>query len=232
MRSRLVLFDIDGTLVDVRGAGLGALRRAAADLHGDGCPELDLRGATDRGLARDILGAYGVEPSEEALCCFFDAYLAHLEASLGRDDFDGEVLPGVRELLDSLRAAGATLGLLTGNIAAGAAAKMARFGLSAYFRFGAYGDDHHDRNELGPIAMRRALEAHGRMFTAAETVVVGDTPRDVDCGKALGALTLCVATGAFGADELRAAGADVVVESFADRGAVLTAFGGRSHNAR
>lgn len=214
MQGRLVLFDIDGTLLDTRGAGLHAIRKAIRQIHGGEGPELNLGGATDSSLARQILGHFGVEPDEEAVRFFYATYLEYLGEHLQGDDYEGVVFPGVRELLDELRNAGATLGLLTGNIADGAALKIDHFGLSGYFTFGAYGDDHHDRNELGPIALRRAHHAHGTLFTGGRTVIVGDTPRDIDCGRAIGALTLCVATGSFGADELRAHGADLVVEQF------------------
>lgn len=215
MQGRLVLFDIDGTLLDTRGAGLHALQRAIRQLHGGDGPELNLGGATDSSLAHQILDHFGVAPSEEAVREFYQAYLIHLAEHLRSGQFDGVVFPGVRELLDELQEAGATLGLLTGNVSAGAAIKIEHFGLSGYFSFGAYGDDHHDRNQLGPIALERARQKHGVAFTGRQTVIIGDTPRDIDCGRSIGAVTLCVATGGFTADELRAHGADLVVDQFA-----------------
>lgn len=221
MHGRLVLFDIDGTLLDTKGAGMDALRLTVRELFDRESPELDLGGATDSGLARDILESFGEALNEENLGAFYGTYLGYLEAHLGAARYAGEVLPGVEPLLERLVDAGATLGLLTGNIAHGAALKVRHFGLSGYFDFGAYGDDHHDRNKLGPIALQRAREARGMPFEASETVVVGDTPKDVACGKALGAVTLCVATGGFSADDLRACGGDLVVENFADAGVVV-----------
>lgn len=221
MHGTLVLFDIDGTLIDTRGAGMEALRRAAHDLHGVRIPRLDLNGATDSGLARDILESFGLEVSESSVSAFYDAYLIRLEENLAGAEFPGVVLPGVWEFLDALCEAGATLGLLTGNIAAGAALKMRHFGLAGYFRFGAYGDDHHDRNELGPVALARAEEVLGRTFTGGDAVVVGDTPKDIACGKALGAKTLAVATGSFPEDELRMHGASLVVTCLADSATIV-----------
>ena len=221
MHGTLVLFDVDGTLLDTRGAGMAALRRAARELHGQESPELDLAGATDSGIVRGILEAFGVEASEENVAAYYACYLLYLEENLAGSDYDGEVLPGVVELLAGLEEAGATLGLLTGNIARGAALKVGHFGLGSYFEFGAYGDDHHDRNELGPIALRRAQAAAGRAFAASATVIVGDTPKDIACGKALGATTLCVATGSFTVDQLREAGGDVVVDDLAATGEIV-----------
>jgi phosphoglycolate phosphatase-like HAD superfamily hydrolase len=108
---------------------------------------------------------------------------------------------------------GATIGLLTGNMAGGAAAKMRHFGLTSHFPFGAYGCDHADRNRLGPIALERAARHAGRNFTAAETWVIGDTPKDIACAHAIGARCLAVATGQFSATQLADHGADQVVET-------------------
>lgn len=120
-------------------------------------------------------------------------------------------------MLDGLAAAdGVTVGLLTGNIARGADLKMRRYGLARHFSFGAYGCDHRDRNRLGPVAMERAARHAGRGFSAAETLVIGDTPKDIACAKAMGASCLAVATGRFSVEELNAAGADETVAGLVD----------------
>jgi phosphoglycolate phosphatase-like HAD superfamily hydrolase len=127
------------------------------------------------------------------------------------------VYEGVLELLTELgEHPEATVGLLTGNAASGAAAKMRHFGLAEHFQFGAYGCDHADRNRLGPIALERASAHAGRSFSPNETWVIGDTPKDIACAHAIGARCLAVATGSFSAAQLAARGADQVVESLGD----------------
>lgn len=214
---KLWLFDIDGTLVDTGGAGMRALQDAAVECFGGSGPELDLAGSTDLGVLAGILAHFDRThgPSEEA--AFFACYLRHLEINLGRGGYPGRVLPGAAELLEHLaRLPGITVGLLTGNIAGGAAAKMRHFGLDRHFAFGAYGCDHADRNLLGPLARTRAADHAGRDFSPEETLVIGDTPKDVACAHAMGSRCLAVATGRFSAAELRACGADVVVERLDD----------------
>ncbi|MCW1886183.1 haloacid dehalogenase-like hydrolase [Luteolibacter flavescens] len=217
MAIRLWLFDIDGTLVDTGGAGMRALQQAAEECFGGSGPALDLAGSTDLGVLAGILAHFDRAHGPEEEACFFASYLRHLEGNLERGGYDGRVLPGAAELLERLAGIReVTVGLLTGNIAGGAAAKMRHYGLDAHFAFGAYGCDHADRNLLGPVALQRAAAHAGRDFTAEETLVIGDTPKDIACARAIGARCLAVATGHFTAAQLREYGADVVVESLAD----------------
>ncbi len=210
----LWLFDIDGTLVDTCGAGMQALREASHEYFGDKGPELNLAGSTDLGIANEIFTHFREDVRPERIECFFSVYLSRLEWNLGRYPYTGRVLPGVIDLLEHLKALpGIATGLLTGNIALGAAAKMRHFGLERYFAFGAYGCDHADRNELGPVAMRRASEYVGRVFTPGETMVIGDTPKDICCARAIGARSLAVATGVFGKAELEASAAEFTVDT-------------------
>lgn len=211
--SRLLLFDIDCTLLDTGGAGMAALKEAASELFGAEGPELDLAGSTDSGIVRGMLDHFGSDLSLED---FYQVYLSKLAPNLA--SFSGRVLPGVMELLANMDQSEAVLGLLTGNIAHGAKAKIDHYGLDGYFSInvGAYGDDHHDRNKLGPVALERATAAHGVAFQAANAVVIGDTPKDIACGKAMGAATLAVATGGFSVQQLAHEGADLVVEDLSE----------------
>jgi len=210
----LYLFDIDGTLVDTGGAGLAALRQATIEVFGQEGPPLDLAGSTDLALVAEIHSHFGLVPTTERIDAYFEIYHQLLDWNLTNGGFPGRVHDGVPELLSLLGdRSSAAIGLLTGNTAEGAAAKMRHFGLAGHFPFGAFGCDHADRNHLGPIALARASAHAGREFAPGETWVIGDTPKDVRCAHAMGARCLAVATGGFPATALESCGADRVVES-------------------
>lgn len=210
----LYLFDIDGTLVDTGGAGMAALAEATLEVFGEPGPPLDLAGATDLGIVIGIHRHFAVEPTRERIESYLGIYQQRLDWNLAHGAFPGRVIGGVPELLEELAGRPhATLGLLTGNTAGGAASKVRHFGLARYFAFGAYGCDHDDRNRLGLIALQRAADHAGRSFAATETWIIGDTPKDIACAQAIGARCLAVATGRFNTEELAAHGADKVVES-------------------
>lgn len=211
---RLILFDIDGTLVrggPARGAFHVALEHAfgtagAIDTH-------DFSGKTDPQIARELLLGAGLSPArvDAGLEVLWERYLAELEARLAHTPM--QRLAGVPELIDALEASGrAALGLVTGNIVHGARLKLGSVGLADRFRVGGFGSDHEVRNHLPGIAIARAREAWGRDFPRDSVWIVGDTPLDVACGRHEGVRTLAVATGRHRADELAACGADVVVE--------------------
>jgi phosphoglycolate phosphatase len=208
----LYLFDIDGTLIDTGGAGMQALHEATQEIFGAAGPELDLAGSTDRGIAEFIHAHFGIPPERRQIEEFFAIYHLKLNWHLAHGPASGRVLTGVPEVLAALaRRPAATLGLLTGNTAAGAAAKLRHFKLDGYFAFGAFGGEHVDRNQLGPLALQRAAAHAGHPFTAAQTLVIGDTPKDIACAHAIGARCLAVATGRFCAADLARSGADHVV---------------------
>ena len=214
----LCLFDIDGTLVDTRGAGMTSLVAACRDLFGDDGPAFDLAGATDLGLWEKLCAHHRRDVSDKALAArFFDAYHQHLDRNLNAEDYGGQLIEGATVLIDALHERGDTaMGLLTGNTARGASIKVRRHGIDHHFPYGAYGCDHADRNRLGPIALERAARHHGREFDAAITWIIGDTPRDIACARAINARCIAVATGSFTADELARHQPDLVCESLAE----------------
>lgn len=173
----LYLFDIDGTLVDTGGAGIRALEETGHRIFGGSGPPLDLAGSTDLGIVASMHEHFRVTPAPATVAAFFEVYHERLEWNLANGGFPGRVLPGVVTVLNALALkTGAALGLLTGNTATGAAAKMRHFNLAHFFPVGAYGCDHADRNRLGPIALERARAHFAREFSSGETLIIGDTP--------------------------------------------------------
>ncbi|MDB4781493.1 HAD hydrolase-like protein [Akkermansiaceae bacterium] len=211
-RSKLLLFDVDCTLVDTGGAGLTAIKQACTEVFGGEGPPLDLAGSTDSGIVRGIFAHFGRDYDAALEEIFYQTYLPIMEANLRDESYGGRVLPGVPELLGDCEEEGYTLGLLTGNIERGGLIKVAHYGLAEHFQFGAYGDDHWDRNKLGPFAIERANQHTGKDFTAADVIVIGDTNKDINCAHAIGAPCLAVATGSQSLARLNEAGADLSVE--------------------
>jgi phosphoglycolate phosphatase-like HAD superfamily hydrolase len=142
---------------------------------------------------------------------------------------EGRVLPGIVELLDALHArTDCVLGLLTGNIEKGAELKLSHYGVWDYFEFGAFADDHVDRNQLGPVAHARAAERHGVVFEGRDVFVLGDTPKDIACARAAGFVAVAIATGGSSKEELAVHGPDFLFESLADTQGVLSALLGEA----
>ena len=226
---KLVLFDIDGTLVLTGGAGLRAMTRACTEVvgHADALDGIPVAGRTDWIILHDTLTRLGRELDRDLFDRLRDRYVDYLRHEILQPGkgFNG-ALPGVPDLLASLHGRDDVyLGLLTGNFAAGARIKLERFDLWRYFRCGAYGDDAPDRNALVPVAVERAAACGIPSLPPADVVVVGDTPHDVACARAAGATAIGVATGGCTADELRACGADVVFDTLRDTRRVIDAIG-------
>jgi len=225
---KLLLWDIDGTLIASGGAGMRALGAALREVFAiDGSiNDIDFAGRTDRWIMRQIFAKFALAATEENFARLTDGYIAALPAALrGRGV---RALPGVPGLLAAARARGdAALGLLTGNLRCGAEVKLSSRNLWAYFPFGAFADDSEDRNQLGPHALRRARAHHGVDFAPADTWVIGDTPHDIVCARAFGARAAAVATGRHTTDELRAAAPDAVFSDFSDAAAFWRAVDGR-----
>ena len=216
-RKRLLLFDIDGTLIHSGGAGVEALKRALKERFGieDDLHDIEFAGMTDSGIVVSILNKHTISPSTENIAAFLDSYVHFLPHELPRRK--GTLLPGVLELLEKLKTRKhVVLGLLTGNVSRGAKLKLSHYGVWHYFEFGAFADDHHDRNELGAFARARAKEKHGREFSSDEIDVIGDTPRDIACGRALGARTIAVATGSWSREKLAEHGPDILIDDLSD----------------
>jgi phosphoglycolate phosphatase len=217
---RLVLFDIDGTLVIAKGAGRRALGRALERVYGTAgaIESYDFRGKTDPRIVRDLMGGAGIAPEviRGGLDDCFEAYARGLVEEIG----DGQcvnVLPGVAELVRRLDTSESVLlGLLTGNIEEGARIKLAPTGLWPYFRTGAFGSDDADRRRLPSLAARRAQALTGNHFRPEDVLVIGDTPLDIECARAFGAVAVAVATGFHPYAELQAEKPDLLFESFAD----------------
>jgi phosphoglycolate phosphatase-like HAD superfamily hydrolase len=224
---RLLLFDIDGTLIHKGKMGSTALRRAFHRLHRleDALANVRLDGMTDRSICREVYGRHRLDWSETAWRLVIDAYIEFLEQE-ARERPSGQLCPGVAPLLEDLaRRDDCVLGLLTGNVRRGAEIKLRAFGIWNYFRLGAYGCDRERRGELVEVALGRAREAHGLDFSPAQAVIVGDTPADVEAARHGGCACVAVATGRYSVDELRACGPDAVLPDLGDLPVVLQALG-------
>jgi phosphoglycolate phosphatase len=201
---RLVLFDIDGTLVHTGGAGIKAFARAFATEFGisDGIERLKFSGRTDVSLVRELFTVERIEASPANFERFFASYLRWLREII--PDCKGGACPGVVEFYQSLRAQPEPplTGLLTGNIKQGARIKLERFDLWEWFPFGAFADDHEERDQIAATALRRGSQQCGRELRGEEVLVIGDTPLDIRCGRAIGAKVLAVATGGASLQEL------------------------------
>ena len=222
---KLVLFDIDGTLVLTGGAGLRAMNRAieATFGHADGLDGIPLAGRTDWSILVDAVGKVGRQIDDGLLRTLRDRYLANLAIEI---DHPGKgtkaVMPGIRELLEALAARDDVfVGLLTGNFEEGARIKLGHFDLWRYFACGAFGGDAADRNALVPFAVERARQCGLPHIATSDVLVVGDTPHDVACAYAAGAVPVAVATGGYSVDQLRESGAEIVFQDLSDTAAFL-----------
>ncbi|MEP6590626.1 MAG: HAD family hydrolase [Gemmatimonadota bacterium] len=226
---RLILFDIDGTLLQSASAGRRAIEAAFAEEYEDTgfFDAVRFDGKTDPQIVRELYVAAGHpdRATVDRTDTLLGRYLAHLERELGERGHLVRTLPGIMELLAALEARDDVLvGLLTGNVVAGARLKLGAAGIGfERFALGAYGSDSGHRPDLPAIAAARAEPFLGRIPTGHEVVILGDTPADVTCGAAIGARAVAVATGSYQVAELDAAGAYRSFDTFADTAAVLEA---------
>ncbi len=225
MNPKLLLFDIDGTLVLTGRAGLRAMVRAFRELfgHEDPFAGVAMAGRTDTFLLSEALAGLGLADDEATHERFRQIYLRVLSEEIEEPGTGHKgIMPGVRSLLDALAAQnGFHLALLTGNYREAARIKLSYFGLWDFFAWGVFGDESPDRNMLAKRARDRAAEQIP--ISATDIIVVGDTPFDVECAQAIGARAVGVGTGGHSTSELRSVGADVVFEDLSDTKAVLDA---------
>lgn len=232
---RLLLFDVDGTLVTARGAGRAAFGRALDATYGTTGPidDYDFRGRTDPRIVFDLMTAAGLDEATigARLEACYAAYVNGLRALLA-DGSRVTLMPGVAMLVRTLAARpDVVLGLLTGNLEAGARVKLEPTGLLDCFVVGAFGSDDADRRRLPGIARARARARTGHEIPFERTAIIGDTPLDIDCARACGARAVAVATGFHPAAELAACGPDLLLADFSDVSATLAALVGDSSGA-
>lgn len=219
----LLLFDIDGTLT-WGGPAKEAFQLGLETVFGTSGPieDHDFSGKTDPQIARELMSRAGIPPEdfEAGIAALWDAYLTELERRIA--DAPVRVLPGAADLVRTLHVRGEVcLGLVTGNLQRGALLKLGSVGLADFFPVGGFGSDHEHRDALPPVALRRAGLHWGREFAGRDAVIIGDTPRDIACGRAVGATTVAVATGRFDAETLRSFEPDVLLSDLSDTEGVL-----------
>lgn len=225
---KLVLFDIDGTILLTDGAGKRAIHRALIEVFGSTGPhDHAFGGKTDPQIVRELMRmeGHGDPHIDQHMPTLLDRYVAYLHEELEAGSAGVETMPGVVELLDALEPRDdVLLGLLTGNLAAGARAKLDAAGIAMErFRVGAYGSDHEARGELPAVAQRRARDELGIEVAGRDVVVIGDTPADIHCGRGIGARAIAVATGTYSVEDLLAHDPAAVFEDLSDTVAVLNA---------
>jgi phosphoglycolate phosphatase-like HAD superfamily hydrolase len=216
----LLLFDIDGTLLLSGGAGVRAMTRAFAEVFGvqDAFANSDVAGRTDTFLVSRALLRAGLADTPEQHAQFRHAYVPILREEIAKPAHGRcGLMPGIEGLLAALHAReGHHLALLTGNFEHAAYVKLGHFGIDRYFAWGAFGEESADRDELARAVLRRAEERAVPPLARQQAVVIGDTPHDVACARAIGARAIAVATGNYTEEALRAAGADVTLADLSD----------------
>ena len=221
----VALFDIDSTLLRTRGAGRAAFEQTfRAEFDIEEISGISYAGRSDRAIVREVFARHGLEDLPNVWEMFQRAYLARLERTL--TERRGALLPGVLALLTAIRdRSDIVAGILTGNVAAGARLKLRHYGIDSFFEFGAFGDDHADRDRIAVDALGAAdafLRAkYGLAARPERTTVIGDTIEDVRCARSIAARVIAVATGESSESDLAAAAPDRVLPDLTDREAIL-----------
>lgn len=228
MPAKLVLFDIDGTLLLTSGAGRRAMIAAIREEvdSADGLSRIRFDGKTDPQIVTELLAAAGepVPATPARLHAICRRYVELLSEELERPGARTNIMPGIRPLLDRLQAEeDVVLGLLTGNVSGGASLKLHSAGIDPLlFRVGAFGSDSAHRPDLPPIAIQRATRYFGRELSGSEVVIIGDTPADIACGECINARTVAVATGGYSVSELHACRPHAVFEDLSNTEGVMS----------
>ena len=212
---RLILFDIDGTLIDSGGAGVRSLDLAFRKVFSipNAFQGISMAGKTDTQIIKEGLIKHGLSMND--FDAIIEAYLLHLRQEIRNDG--KHTKPGIYEILEQLNPMeDIGLGLLTGNLEQGARIKLEPFDLNKYFPSGAFGSDDEDRNKLLPFAVNRFEKIFNKRIDIEKSIVIGDTPRDVECAHIYGAVCIGVATGPYSIDELTEAKADYVLNDLSD----------------
>jgi phosphoglycolate phosphatase-like HAD superfamily hydrolase len=216
---KLLLFDIDGTLLHSGGAGRRAMDRAFEEVYRipDGFHGIEMAGKTDTVILQEALRKHGISERQEEVEAFKQRYFELLRDEIRAHSLRQRVMPGIRRLLDRLsKHPEVTLGLLTGNWRESGLIKLRHFGLADYFKLGAFAEDAPSRDELVPVAVERFRQLTGKTPKAEDVWVIGDTPRDVACARPHSARAIAVATGNFSLEELAAAKPDALFPDFSD----------------
>lgn len=216
---QVCLFDIDGTLLHSGGAGGAAMLAAIREEFGASGPLFDIpsAGRTDRAIAIDVFSAYELQFCETTFRQFLESYLRLLPIHLRECAPRGKVFPGMPETLEHLsKRDDIVLGLLTGNFREAAFLKLQHYGLHQYFDFGGFGDLHAHRNDVARAALKLVHERLGVDFDPGDVWVIGDTPADIECARAISANIVAVATGMYSAEELSAFAPAHLFDDFAE----------------
>ncbi|MBX3436387.1 MAG: HAD hydrolase-like protein [Planctomycetaceae bacterium] len=222
---QVLLFDIDGTLLNTGGAGQQAMELALQTVCGVTRPThgVSAAGRTDRAIITDLFAYHGIASSPEVWTAFQAAYFDHLAQVL--PTLPGRMLPGVVDLLESLHSRDdLLLGLLTGNFQRGASLKLGHYKINHYFHCGGFGDEHHDRDDVARAALNDVIRHQRSAVDAEQLWVIGDTPFDVRCGRAIGARVVAVATGSFSREQLAESAPDHLLDSLEDAASIESWF--------
>ncbi len=218
---KIVLFDIDGTLISTGGAGTKSLNIAFEEVLGirETFKNFEMAGKTDVQIIKEGLLIHGINPTFTLIQELIKHYLKNLEKQMNNNA--KHLKPGVLSFLNIIQMLKYPTGLLTGNLENGARIKLEPFGLNSYFPFGAFGSDHEDRRYLLPVALTRFSRISKYRVPFQQCIVVGDTPRDIACAKPYGAKVIAVATGPYSFEELSKTGADLVVQDLSETDKIL-----------